>query len=98
MFVAGDSLAAGAIRAFHEVGLQVPEDVSVVGCDDVDWAMYFNPPLTTVAVPMREIGEQAAELFLHIVQEGSALSGHDGHRIVLKTRLMVRGSTARVRN
>jgi LacI family repressor for deo operon, udp, cdd, tsx, nupC, and nupG len=68
----------------------VPEDFSVVGFDDIQFARYADPPLTTVAQPMREIGEGTVRLLLEIL-EGNEIAPVS---ITLPHTLMVRGSTA----
>ena len=60
LFTFNDISAIGAIRALHEAGLRVPEDVSVVGFDDIQSAAFQNPALTTVRQPLRRMGEIAA--------------------------------------
>ncbi len=57
----GDILALGAIMAIREQGLSVPDDVSIVGCSDSIMAQYVDPPLTTIHLPFRRMGEIAAE-------------------------------------
>jgi LacI family transcriptional regulator len=90
VFAHNDLSAAGAIQALREAGLRTPQDVAVVGFDDVPQASTTDPPLSTVHQPLREMGETAAR----------ALMGHfDGRPlaaepIVLPTELVVRGSTA----
>lgn len=64
VFVANDQMAAGAMRALRERGLRVPDDVSVVGYDDVFLARYLTPALTTVRQPLVEMGRAAAEVLL----------------------------------
>jgi DNA-binding LacI/PurR family transcriptional regulator len=64
LFAHSDRLALGAIRRFRETGLRVPDDVSVVGYDDLPVADYVEPPLTTVHQPMQEVGALAASLLL----------------------------------
>jgi LacI family transcriptional regulator len=64
IFVGNDQMAAGALLALREAGLAVPEDVSVVGYDDVLIARYLYPALTTVRQPMKEMGEAAARIAL----------------------------------
>jgi DNA-binding LacI/PurR family transcriptional regulator len=59
-----DTLAVGALRAAHELGLDVPRDVSIAGFDDIELAAYLDPPLTTVRNPMRQLGELALDLLL----------------------------------
>jgi LacI family transcriptional regulator len=81
----------GAIRAFREAGLYVPEDVSVVGFDDIQSAAYQNPGLTTVRQPLREMGRIAAETVLRrINRPGPDL--HGAERTV-EPELIVRGTT-----
>lgn len=88
LFVASDVVALGAIRALRQAGRSVPGDVSVVGFDDVALAEHFDPPLTTIRVPARALGEAAGRLLL------SRLSG-DGiaTRTLLPTELVIREST-----
>ncbi len=83
-----DQMAIGALRALHDRGLRVPEDVSVVGFDDSPLAPYVVPAITSVAIPMYEIGRQALLLLLRLIEEGRSSS------LVLPTELQVRESTA----
>ncbi|MDI6642259.1 MAG: LacI family DNA-binding transcriptional regulator [Elusimicrobiota bacterium] len=64
VFCANDLMAIGAICAIKEKGLRIPEDIQVVGFDDIDLAVYFDPPLTTVRQPLFEMGKKAIELLL----------------------------------
>ncbi|MEJ5251153.1 MAG: LacI family DNA-binding transcriptional regulator [Chthonomonadetes bacterium] len=90
VFAVNDDLAYGAMRAIQAHGLRIPEDVAVVGFDNQDTSAYVSPPLTTVAQPMVEIGEQAAKLlFERIEQRNSALVRH----ILLSPQLVVRESS-----
>jgi len=90
IFTYNDLMAVGALVAIQAAGLRVPEDVSLVGHDDILYAPYLQVPLTTVAQPTRELGEAAARLLIE------RLRGDDGppRRIVLQPRLVVRASTA----
>jgi LacI family transcriptional regulator len=90
IFAHSDLIALGAIRRLRAEGLRVPEDVSVVGYDDVPIAAYVDPPLTTVHQPMREVGELAATLILDRI----AGVERDGGPHLLPARLVVRQSTA----
>jgi LacI family transcriptional regulator len=91
VFVASDVVALGAIRAIRQAGLRVPEDVSVVGFDDVALAEHFDPPLTTIRVPARGLGEAAGRVLL------ARLNGEDVvTRLLLPTELIVRESTGAV--
>jgi LacI family transcriptional regulator len=69
LFCCSDAIAFGALRAFKELGYQVPCDVSVAGFDDVFMAALTQPPLTTVRQPLRQIGERAAEVLLSQIQD-----------------------------
>jgi LacI family transcriptional regulator len=90
LFAFNDISAMGAIRALRESGLQVPEDVSVVGFDDIQSAAYQNPGLTTVRQPLREMGRAAAEILLkRIKRPGADLQ--DKH--VVEPELVVRETT-----
>jgi LacI family transcriptional regulator len=64
VFVHNDVMAVGALRALNERGLGAPSDCSVVSCDDLSFAAYLVPPLTTVRIPFQETGERAATLLL----------------------------------
>jgi LacI family transcriptional regulator len=93
LFAYNDSSAIGAIRAIHEAGLNVPDDVSVVGFDDIQAAIYNNPPLTTVRQPLQRMGEIAAETLLNRIENRET----DNSDIAIEPEFIVRGSTARVR-
>jgi LacI family transcriptional regulator, repressor for deo operon, udp, cdd, tsx, nupC, and nupG len=89
---ANDEMAFGAIRTAREAGLRVPDDLSVVGFDDLNLAAFYNPPLTSVHIPRHELGRRAARALI------DQLEGHHvPDEVVLGTRLMVRQSTAPVR-
>ncbi|MDH6611942.1 DNA-binding LacI/PurR family transcriptional regulator [Streptomyces sp. SAI-208] len=91
VFAANDQMALGLLRAFHERGLSVPHDVSVVGFDDIPDAAYFVPPLTTVHQDFAEVGHRCVQKVLQQIRAGEA--GRPGTDLV-PTRLVVRGSTA----
>lgn len=86
VFSTTDELAIGAMRAIFEAGLRVPQDVSVVGFDDIDVSAYLAPGLTTVAQPIEEIGRKTAEVMSRLIS-GEAygdLSAVYGHRLVVR--------------
>jgi DNA-binding LacI/PurR family transcriptional regulator len=87
LFAYSDLIAIGAIKELRAAGLRVPEDVSVVGYDDIPVAAFLEPPLTTVSQPMREVGERAASLLL-----GAISGGGNGGLHLLPVRLVVRAS------
>ena len=83
-----DSMAVGAYRAIHELGLRIPDDIAVASFNDISVAQFMNPPLSTVHLPSEEIGETAVELLLERAG-GRELA----KRITLASRLIWRGST-----
>jgi LacI family transcriptional regulator len=92
LFAFNDISAIGAIRALREVGLRVPEDVSVVGFDDIQSAAFQSPALTTVRQPLRKMGKVAAESVLRRISSPAA----DSPASIIKVapELVVRASTA----
>jgi DNA-binding LacI/PurR family transcriptional regulator len=94
LFAFNDISAIGAIRALRESGKRVPEDVSVVGFDDIQSAAYQNPGLTTVRQPLRQMGVVAAETLLARISTPTKDSSPK--RVTLKPELAVRGTTAPV--
>jgi DNA-binding LacI/PurR family transcriptional regulator len=85
-----DVLALGAMKAFLELGLRCPEDVSLAGFDDLDCCEMVNPPLTTVAQPGYELGAAAARLLIARINGDTEQARH----IILDTTLRIRGSLA----
>jgi LacI family transcriptional regulator len=83
-------MAFGAIKAAKEAGLSVPDDLGVVGFDNIPLSSYFDPPLTTVEIPIQEIGAASMKMLIGL------LSGIKIEKLkVFKTKLLVRGSTVR---
>ncbi|MDQ6612596.1 MAG: LacI family transcriptional regulator, partial [Gemmatimonadota bacterium] len=89
IFCANDAMAVGTIGAVHEAGLRVPDDVAVVGFDDIPIARFLTPPLTTVRVPIADLGARATERLIDALQGGVPLAAH---REVLPTSLVLRAS------
>jgi LacI family transcriptional regulator len=91
LFAYNDISAIGSIRAFQDAGLRVPEDISVVGFDDIRIAVHNNPSLTTVRQPLPKMGEIAARTLLNRIEE------HEDWvpEISIEPELVVRHSTAR---
>lgn len=89
VFVASDVVALGAIGALRGAGLRVPDDVSIVGFDDIPLAAYFDPPLTTIRVPAHDLGLAAGTALLDVIAGRTVAL-----RTLLATRLVVRSSTA----
>lgn len=90
VFVCNDLMAFGAMAAAREAGVAVPQQLSIVGFDDIDLAAFSSPPLTTVAQPKLQIGALAAELLLERVEGGRSAA----RREIRDPELKVRGSTA----
>jgi DNA-binding LacI/PurR family transcriptional regulator len=90
LFAYNDISAIGAIRAFQQAGLRVPDDVSVVGFDDIQSAAYLSPPLTTVRQPLQEMGEIAARTLLDRIEKRVEYASE----ISIAPEFIVRESTA----
>ncbi|MCX4671903.1 LacI family DNA-binding transcriptional regulator [Streptomyces sp. NBC_01381] len=90
VFAANDQMALGLLRALNERGRKVPDDVSVVGFDDIAEAGSFQPPLTTVHQDFGEVGRRCVDRVLHQVKHGAPEHG----TTLVPTRLVVRASTA----
>jgi LacI family transcriptional regulator len=82
-------MAVGVLRALQEAGRSVPDEVALVGFDDLPSAQQTHPPLTTIRQEVEEAGERAVELLLERIASPDA----PARRIELPTRLVVRGST-----
>jgi len=91
LFAYNDISALGAIRAFQEAGLRVPQDISVVGFDDIQSAAYSTPSLTTVRQPLAHMGRLAAEALLARIESGAKDYPLE---IPIEPELVVRQSTA----
>lgn len=91
VFSANDQIALGVIHGLHRRGIRVPEDVSVVGFDDLPNARHFLPPLTTVRQDFAELGTFALQQLVSAI-EGSTAPSHD----TIKPRVIVRESTGSV--
>lgn len=90
VFVASDEMAFGVVRALRELGRRVPDDVSVVGVDDIELAEYCSPALTTVAQPFAQTGELAVAHLLRYMTAPEAAP----EPALVEPRLVVRASTA----
>jgi DNA-binding LacI/PurR family transcriptional regulator len=90
VFVANDQMAVGLLRAMHEQGRRVPEEVSVVGFDDIPEAAYLTPPLTTVHQPFDEVGRRSLQLLMEQIDAGERIQ----RREIVSPRLVSRRSAA----
>jgi DNA-binding LacI/PurR family transcriptional regulator len=91
---ASDETAVGAMQTLRNHGLKVPNDVSIVGFDDIPLSQYLDPPLTTVRQPTDRLGFEAVSILLEQLRNPK----FEPRMLVLPTEMMVRGSTAPPRN
>jgi DNA-binding LacI/PurR family transcriptional regulator len=89
VFVANDQMALGLLRTLHETGRRIPDDISVVGFDDIPEAAYFTPPLTTVRQNFNEMGRRSLLLLLEQIESGV----REPRRETVPPELIVRAST-----
>ena len=89
IFAVTDMTAVGAWGAARRMGLRIPEDVAIVGYNDIPLASRLVPGLTTVHVPIHEFGSAAARLLLEQIETGDAIR----RRVIFNPELIVRGST-----
>ncbi|MGF6099321.1 LacI family DNA-binding transcriptional regulator [Pseudomonas sp. 18175] len=90
LFCENDEMAIGALRYLNEQGVQVPRDISLAGFDDISFASFCTPPLTTVAQPAELFGMRAVEMLVDVIEGRSVGGVHE----VLPFELRVRASTA----
>jgi len=88
VFVASDNVAMGAKSALREANLRIPDDISIIGFDDIPWAKYSDPPLTTVRLPAQKLASEACLMLLDLMQGSVPEEQH----LVLDTELVVRKS------
>ena len=89
-----DLSTIGTLRGFRDLGLRIPDDISIIGFDDVIGADLFDPPLTVITQPVFDIGQRAIELLVR----RAAIPEAPLEEVVLEARLMLRGSTAPARS
>ena len=94
VFAASDVMASGALRAMREAGVRVPDQIAVVGYDDLPLAAVTDPPLTTVFQPIKQIGTQAVSTLIDVLEKGPEPT----RRAVLNTRLVIRKSSGAPQN
>lgn len=88
VFIGNDAMAVGAYQALYQAGLKIPEDMAIVGYDDIELARYMTPPLTTIHQPKDELGELAIDVLIHRMAEPDLQQ----QRLQLTPILMTRGS------
>lgn len=89
VFVASDNVAFGALSALREAGLRIPEDISIVGFDDLPLSRYTDPPLTTLRLPAKALAVAATEMLLDLMRGGKP----ETRNLVLDTELVIRKSS-----
>ncbi|MCU1438337.1 MAG: LacI family transcriptional regulator [Naasia sp.] len=89
VFCANDLMAIGAMEAANAAGLDIPSAIAIVGVDDIDAASLVRPALTTVHIPVEEIGQAAGDLLLHRIDEGG---GASYRQVLVNHELVVRAS------
>lgn len=93
IFCENDEMAIGAIQCLKQHGLRVPEDISVAGFDDISFAAFSDPPLTTIAQPAEEFGRTAVNLLIDVLDQKLTLLP----KVILPFELVLRGSTGPVK-
>ena len=89
LFVASDSIAIGVLRAIHEKGLAIPEDISLISVNDIPTARFTFPPLSTVRIHSEMMGSQGVNLLLEKARDGRALP----LQVFVPSVLKLRGTT-----
>ncbi|PUX71080.1 transcriptional regulator RbsR [Cronobacter sakazakii] len=88
VFMGNDAMAVGAYQALYQAGLRIPQDIALVGYDDIELASYMTPPLTTIHQPKDELGELAIDVLIHRMAQPELQQ----QRLQLTPELMIRGS------
>lgn len=88
IFAGNNLITLGALEVLHQNKVKIPGDISIIGFDDIYWAISLNPPLTAVSQPGFEIGRRAAEMLFHRILD----PGRPHAKVVLNTQLMIRQS------
>jgi len=95
IFTFNDMSAMGVMRRIKDQGLRIPEDIAVVGFDDIPLAIHFDPSLSTVKQPQEKMGRKGADLLMRILRKGDKSSV--GENVVLETELIIRRSSESIR-
>lgn len=88
VFVTSDIMAIGACKAILNGGFKIPDDISVVGFDGIDYSLYFHPSITTIKQPIEEMGEKSIDLLLDLINNNKKKNEH----IIFETKLEERES------
>ena len=90
VFCANDLLALGVMRGLGQRGLKIPDDIALIGYDDVEFASMLSPALTSIRQPKYQLGHAAAELLLHEINDTEQ---HQHTQIIYQPELIIRAST-----
>jgi LacI family transcriptional regulator/LacI family repressor for deo operon, udp, cdd, tsx, nupC, and nupG len=88
LFTGNNLITLGALETIHSRGLKIPDDIAIIGFDDMPWSISLNPPLTAVRQPGYEIGKRSAELLFQRIDDPN----RESVKLELKTKLMIRKS------
>jgi LacI family transcriptional regulator len=88
-FVASDNVAIGAKAALREANMHIPDDISLIGFDDIPWAKYSDPPLSTIRLPAEALAQSACTLLLDMIQGNE---NRQNNHLILETELIIRQS------
>jgi LacI family transcriptional regulator len=88
IFASNDQMAIGAVRAIKEQGLKIPDNISIIGFDNIEASSIIDPPLTTVMQPIYEMGKKATEILIRLINEEKI----EQKKFMLKTKLIKRNS------
>ncbi len=91
VFIASDTVALGALHALHEANIKIPDDMAVIGFDDIPLSEFINPPLSTVHLPAYSLGQASASLLIQQLTEQIP----QREQIFLKTRLVIRSTSGK---
>ena len=92
IFSGNNLLTLGALEAIHAKGIKIPEEISIIGFDDMPWSISLNPPLSAVRQPGFDMGRKAAEMLYERILNPNSIK----EKVILKTELMLRKSTTRI--
>ena len=87
-------VAIGAMRAIQEHGYSIPEDISVTGCDNIEFSQYVTPPLTTIAYPRSELGREAVRILLEKIHSSDPITKSCTRNIQFAAQIIERKSVS----
>jgi LacI family transcriptional regulator len=97
VFATNDLLAIGLLQGFVTLGMRVPEDIALIGYDDITFAATAAVPLSSVRQPRRELGRRGAELLFEEIQAAESQQPHEHQQVRFSPELVIRRSTAGAR-